>query len=127
MPRLICCISARSAQHDSAIREYLRPSTVIHDHFCRHDITKYCEAIICRTVLVAMALSSPAPCPGKQEHAAQQEGQARPAALPLTAPVLPPISEHELQQLVDTIADSRHASHVMLAYSDPLSPGAACI
>ena len=54
--------------------------------------------------------------PGKEEHAAQQEGRARPAALPLTAPVLPPISEHELQQLVDTIADSRHASHVMLAY-----------
>ena len=54
--------------------------------------------------------------PGKQEHAAQQEGRARPAALPPTAPVLPPISEHELQQLVDTIADSRHAFHAMLAY-----------
>ena len=54
--------------------------------------------------------------PGKQEHAAQQEGRARPAALPPTAPVLPPISEHELQQLVNTIADSRQASHAVPAY-----------
>ena len=54
--------------------------------------------------------------PGKQEHAAQQEGRARPAALPPTAPLLAPISEHELQQLVDTIADSRQASYAVLAY-----------
>ena len=80
MTRLICCISARSAQHDCAIREYLRPSTVIHDHFCRHDITKYCEAIICRTVLVAMALSSPAPCQGSRSM--QLSRRVRPGLLP---------------------------------------------
>ena len=47
--------------------------------------------------------------PGKQEHASQQQRQTRPATLPATAPVLPPIAESQLQQLVDIIADSRHA------------------
>ena len=47
--------------------------------------------------------------PGKQEHASQQQRQARPATLPATAPVLPPIAEAQLQQLVSLVADSRHA------------------
>lgn len=46
--------------------------------------------------------------PGKQEHAAQQQSQPRPALLPATAPVLPPIAEAQLQELVGIIADSRH-------------------
>ncbi len=45
--------------------------------------------------------------PGKQEHASQQQRQPRPATLPATAPILPPIAEAQLQQLVDLIADSR--------------------
>ena len=50
--------------------------------------------------------------PGKQEHATQQQSQARPATLPATAPILPPIAEEQLQQLVDIIADSRHGSEL---------------
>lgn len=45
--------------------------------------------------------------PGKQQHAAQKQSQPRPASLPSTAPVLPPIAEAQLQQLVNFIGDSR--------------------
>lgn len=63
--------------------------------------------------------------PGKQEHATQQQSQARPATLPATAPILPPIAEEQLQRLVDTIADSRHGSelHIDLPQSLGASSG----
>ncbi len=66
MTRLLCCILARSAQHDSAIRQCLRPSTAFHDHLCRHDITQYCEGLSCRIALAATAPLSPAPCRGSK-------------------------------------------------------------
>lgn len=61
--------------------------------------------------------------PGKQEHASQQQRQARPATLPATAPVLPPIAEAQLQQLVNIVADSRHAlTHLSSVIHSQLAP-----